>query len=100
MIILEAVRLLNLTPKTRIYQANTSELYGKAKETPHNEDPFIQEVHKQYQNFMPTGSQLIIGKLMGCMNAMEFCLIMSPPDEVKHLSLGKLQEDGLRSIKG
>ena len=37
LIILEAVRLLNLTSKTRIYQANTSELYGKAKETPQSE---------------------------------------------------------------
>ncbi|WP_269611678.1 GDP-mannose 4,6-dehydratase [Prochlorococcus marinus] len=35
--ILEAVRLLNLTSKTRVYQASTSELYGKAKETPQNE---------------------------------------------------------------
>ena len=48
---------------------------------------------------MPTGSQLIIGKLMGCMHVMEFCLIMSPPDEVKHLSPGKLKEDELKSIK-
>ena len=39
--ILEAVRLLKLTSKTRIYQASTSELYGKAKETPQNEStPF------------------------------------------------------------
>ena len=39
--ILEAVRLLNLTSKTKIYQASTSELYGKAKETPQNEStPF------------------------------------------------------------
>ena len=35
--ILEAVRLLNLTSKTKIYQASTSELYGKAKETPQSE---------------------------------------------------------------
>ena len=35
--ILEAVRLLNLTSKTRIYQASTSELYGKAEKTPQNE---------------------------------------------------------------
>ena len=31
--ILEAVRLLNLIPKTRIYQASTSELYGLVQET-------------------------------------------------------------------
>lgn len=35
--ILEAVRLLGLTKKTRIYQASTSELYGKIQETPQSE---------------------------------------------------------------
>ena len=32
--ILEAVRILGLTNKTRIYQASTSELYGLVQETP------------------------------------------------------------------
>jgi GDPmannose 4,6-dehydratase len=35
--ILEAVRLLNLTNKTRIYQASTSELYGLVQEIPQRE---------------------------------------------------------------
>src|SRR5215510_14523055 len=35
--ILEAVRLLNLEKKTRIYQASTSELYGKVQEIPQKE---------------------------------------------------------------
>jgi GDPmannose 4,6-dehydratase len=35
--ILEAVRLLGLTKKTKIYQASTSELYGKAQEVPQTE---------------------------------------------------------------
>lgn len=35
--ILEAVRLLNLTKKTKIYQASTSELYGLAQQVPQNE---------------------------------------------------------------
>ncbi len=35
--ILEAVRLLGLEKKTKIYQASTSELYGKVQETPQNE---------------------------------------------------------------
>lgn len=35
--ILEAVRLLNLTSKTRIYQASTSELYGLVQEVPQKE---------------------------------------------------------------
>ena len=39
--ILDAVRLLGLTKKTKIYQASTSELYGSTKEVPQNEDtPF------------------------------------------------------------
>ncbi len=35
--ILEAVRMLNLNKKTRIYQASTSELYGKVEEVPQSE---------------------------------------------------------------
>jgi GDPmannose 4,6-dehydratase len=39
--ILEAVRMLGLTKKTRIYQASTSELYGLVQETPQKEStPF------------------------------------------------------------
>jgi GDPmannose 4,6-dehydratase len=39
--VLEAVRLLGLEKKTKIYQASTSELYGKAKEVPQTENtPF------------------------------------------------------------
>ena len=40
--LLEAIRLLGLEKKTRIYQASTSELYGKVQEVPQNEDtPFL-----------------------------------------------------------
>lgn len=35
--ILEAVRLCGLAPTSRIYQASTSELYGKVEEVPQNE---------------------------------------------------------------
>lgn len=35
--ILEAVRILGLTEKTKIYQASTSELFGKVQEVPQNE---------------------------------------------------------------
>jgi GDPmannose 4,6-dehydratase len=39
--LLEAIRILGLTEKTRFYQASTSELYGKVRETPQNENtPF------------------------------------------------------------
>src|SRR5215813_12159190 len=38
---LEAIRLLGLERTTRFYQASTSELYGKVKETPQSEEtPF------------------------------------------------------------
>lgn len=35
--LLEAIRILNLTKKCRIYQASTSELYGKVQEIPQKE---------------------------------------------------------------
>src|ERR1700716_200483 len=35
--LLEAIRLLGLAPRTRFYQASTSELYGIAAETPQRE---------------------------------------------------------------
>lgn len=35
--LLEAIRLLGLTKKTRFYQASTSEMYGLAQETPQSE---------------------------------------------------------------
>ena len=35
--LLEAIRILDLTEKTRFYQASTSELYGKVQETPQTE---------------------------------------------------------------
>ncbi len=39
--LLEAIRILNLEKKTKIYQAATSELYGQAQEVPQNENtPF------------------------------------------------------------
>lgn len=51
--ILEAVRMLGLEKKTRIYQASTSELYGKVQEIPQSETtPFYPRspyaVAKQY----------------------------------------------------
>jgi len=39
--VLEAIRLLGLAEKTKVYQASTSELYGKAQEVPQSEStPF------------------------------------------------------------
>ena len=54
--ILEAVRILNLIDKTKIYQASTSELYGLIQESPQSEKlHFIQEVLMQLRSFMLTG---------------------------------------------
>ena len=39
--LLEAIRILDLTKKTKLYQASTSEMYGKVDEIPQNENtPF------------------------------------------------------------
>ena len=55
--VLEAVRILGLTQKTKIYQASTSELYGKVEEIPQSETtPFHPyspyAVAKQYAFWM------------------------------------------------
>jgi GDPmannose 4,6-dehydratase len=55
--ILEAVRICGLTKKTKIYQASTSELYGKVEETPQKEStPFHPyspyAIAKQYSFWM------------------------------------------------
>ena len=54
---LEAVRILGLTHKTKIYQASTSELYGKVQEVPQKETtPFYPRspygVAKQYGSWI------------------------------------------------
>lgn len=55
--ILEAVHMLGLGKKTRIYQASTSELYGKVEECPQNENTHFHPyspyaVAKQYGYWM------------------------------------------------
>jgi GDPmannose 4,6-dehydratase len=42
--ILEAVRLLGLNKKTRIYQASTSELFGKVQEIPQSEKTLLSAI--------------------------------------------------------
>ena len=54
--ILEAIKLLGLENKTKIYQAITSELYGKVQEIPQTEEtPFYPEVLMLLQNYMHFG---------------------------------------------
>ena len=56
--ILEAVRMLGLTEKTRIYQASTSELYGLCRRLPRrNPHLSILAVHTATQSSMPTLSR-------------------------------------------
>ena len=55
--ILEAVRILGLTQKTRIYQASTSELYGLVQEIPQKRaHRFIPVVLMASPSSTPTGS--------------------------------------------
>jgi GDPmannose 4,6-dehydratase len=56
--ILEAIRILKLQKRTKYYQASTSELYGRTKETPQNEKtPFYPRspygVAKLYAHWIP-----------------------------------------------
>lgn len=62
--ILEACRILGLEKKTKVYQASTSELYGKVEEVPQRETtPFHPyspyAVAKQYDNYHPTHSHVL-----------------------------------------
>lgn len=73
--ILEAVRILGLTQKTRIYQASTSELYGKVEEVPQSETtPFHPyspyAVAKQYGFWMVKEYREAYG--MFCVNGILF----------------------------
>ena len=55
--VLEAVRQLGLGDSCRIYQASTSELYGKVEEVPQNENtPFHPYSPYAVPNFMVSGS--------------------------------------------
>ena len=61
-------------------------MYGKVQENPNLKTRlFIQEVPMELQNYLLIGLQLIIGKLMVFLHAMEFYLIMKVQDEVKLL---------------
>lgn len=73
--ILEAVRLLGLEKKTKIYQASTSELYGKVEEVPQSETtPFHPyspyAIAKQYGFWMMKEYREAYG--MFCVNGILF----------------------------
>ena len=73
--VLEAVRILGLADKTRVYQASTSELYGDVEEVPQNENtPFHPyspyAVAKQYGFWMMREYREAYG--MFCCNGILF----------------------------
>ena len=54
--LLESIRLLDLTDRTKFYQASTSELYGDVRETPQNEQtPFYPRSPYAVASFMLIG---------------------------------------------
>ena len=88
--ILEAVRILGLTTKTRIYQASTSELYGLVQESPQKEStPFYPRspygVAKLYAYWITVNYRESYG--MYACNGLLFN--HESPGEGKHLLLAK-----------
>ena len=84
--ILEAVKILGLIKKTKIYQASTSELYGLVQETPQNEKtPFYPRspygVAKLYGYWITVNYR----RLITCTPVMASFLIMKVQGEEKHL---------------
>ena len=91
--ILEAVRLLGLSTKVKIYQASTSELYGMVQEIPQRETtPFYPRspyaVAKLYAYWITVNYR----NHMECLHATEFYSITNLLEEAKHLSQEKSQE--------
>ena len=89
--ILEAVRLLGLEKKTRIYQASTSELYGGMPENKNDKgfydenSPFIQDHLMELQKYMVFGLPKTTEKPIICLRVMVFYLIMKAQEEEKLL---------------
>ena len=77
--VLEAVRILGLTKKTRVYQASTSELYGKVEEIPQKETtPFHPYSPYAWQSSTASGLPRSTGRLMECLLSTGFSSIMNP----------------------
>ena len=66
--VLEAVRIAGLTKTTRIYQASTSELFGKVEEIPRRRlRRSIPVLPMRWRNCTATGSRSITGKPTVCL---------------------------------
>ena len=84
--ILEAIRILGWIDKTRIYQASTSELYGKVQKFLNLKLlHFIHAVLMQLPKCMLFGLPKIIEKPITCLLQMEYFLTMKAQLEVKLL---------------
>ena len=74
--VLEAIRQVDTSIK--IYQASSSEMFGKVRETPQSELLlFILVVRMVWRSRLVITSRLITGKVMICLQCLEFFLIMS-----------------------
>ena len=85
--VLEAVRLLGMEKKTRIYQASTSELYGLVQATPQTETtPFYPRSPYGVAKlvWLLDQSRTIV-KHMVCTVVLVFYSIMNHQEEVRHL---------------
>ena len=88
--VLEAVRILGLTKKTKVYQASTSELYGKVEEVPQSETtPFHPYSPTPSRCSTASGSRGSTARLTECLPATGFCSITNPSGGVRILSRGR-----------
>ena len=84
--VLEAVRLCGLADTCRVYQASTSELYGKVEEVPQNEKtPFHPYSPMRWPNSTVSGSPRSTVKHITCSAAPAFCSTMNPSAAAKLL---------------
>ena len=84
--LLEALRILNMSKQVRLYQASTSELYGKVREIPQKETtPFYPRSPYGVAKLYAYWITVIIGKPMACMLQMASCSTMRARSAVKPL---------------
>jgi len=84
--VLEAVRLLGMDKKVRIYQASTSELYGLIQEVPQTETtPFYPRSPYGVAKLYAFGLLKTIESPMESMQVLEYFLIMNLHVEVRLL---------------
>lgn len=82
---LEAVRILGLETKTRIYQASTSELFGKVQEVPQRRRlRSIPALPTEWQSSTASGSPRTTVKAMACLPLTASCSITKANVVAKH----------------